>query len=297
VRCPPERIEGTFLKLSRLLFRRKMLHCVQHDKAISNYFNPFISIPLFSHHYFKNQFMLKKFLIITILSANMIAHAQTSSSPKWEAKKWRTVEASEFIFSSGDLKVKDAEEDADNKVRFSMFFHFQSQWHYDFNKNIGIYTGVGMRNVGFIHTWKVEDEELKIKHRSYSLGVPLAIKFGNIEKGVYGAMGGEAELMFAYKRKLFFDGDKSKESEWFSDKVNLFNPSVFAEIRFKRGTYIRVKYYMMDFLSNKEDKFVLPGTSIEASLKPESSTLFSISIGTALKSRLKKKTVATKTEV
>lgn len=241
--------------------------------------------------------MLKKFFTITFITTSFLANAQTTSSLKWEARKWRNVDASEFIFSSGDLKVKDWDMQADNVVRFSMFFHFQSQWHYDFNKNFGIYTGMGVRNIGFIHNWKVEDEELKIKHRSYSLGVPLAIKFGNIERGVFGAIGAEAELMFAYKRKIFYDGDKKKESEWFSDKVNLFNPSVFAEIKFKRGTYIRAKYYLMDFLTDKEDRFVLPGNNTAIVHRHEASTLYSISIGTALKSRLKKKTVATKTEV
>lgn len=244
--------------------------------------------------------MLKVNLIIIFCCAIFLSNAQNSTSSsavKWQSKKWQRQDAGELIFSGGDLKQKGSTDAADNIVRFSMFFHFQNQFHYDFTKALGFYTGIGVRNVGFIHEWKYGEEDLKMKHRSYSLGMPVALKIGNFEKGVYGALGAEAELMFAYKRKLFYDGDKSKESEWFSDKVNLFNPSVFAEIRFKRGGYIRAKYYLMEFLTDKKDKFVLPGTSQEVEFTPGDNNLFSISVGSVLRARLKKKTPATRTDV
>ncbi|MBK7856389.1 MAG: hypothetical protein IPJ79_17195 [Bacteroidetes bacterium] len=244
--------------------------------------------------------MLKVNLIIIFCCAIFLSNAQNSTSSsavKWQSKKWQRQDAGELIFSGGDLKQKGSTDAADNIVRFSMFFHFQNQFHYDFTKALGFYTGIGVRNVGFIHEWKYGEEDLKMKHRSYSLGMPVALKIGNFEKGVYGALGAEAELMFAYKRKLFYDGDQSKESEWFSDKVNLFNPSVFAEIRFKRGGYIRAKYYLMEFLTDKKDKFVLPGTSQEVEFTPGDNNLFSISVGSVLRARLKKKTPATRTDV
>lgn len=212
-----------------------------------------------------------------------------------EIKKWYSVSASEIIFSAGDLSVDSLS--VDNVVRFSAFFHAQQQAHFNFSKHLGIYTGFGVRNVGFIHRFKVGEEDLKIKQRSYAAGIPLAIKIGNMEKGVYVALGGEAELMFNYKQKIFYDGEKSKKSEWFSDKVNLFNPSAFAEIRFKKGSYIRFKYYMQNFLTNKENKFIIPGTSNEEILKAGENKLFYIAIGSALKMRDKKKRKATKNEV
>lgn len=243
--------------------------------------------------------MQKKYLLILLFFIPLHSNAQSGggTSDKWLAQKWQRLDAGEIIFSMGDLKVKGWNESADNTVRFSMFFHFQNQFHFEFNKTIGFYTGIGVRNIGFIHKWNLDGEDLKMKHRSYSLGVPIAIKLGNFEKGIYGALGAEAELMFAYKRKLIYDGDKTKESEWFSNKVNIFNPSVFAEIKFKRGGYIRAKYYMIGFLTDKEDRFVLPGTNQEVEFTPGDNSIFSISVGSVLRASLKKKTSATRTDV
>jgi len=198
--------------------------------------------------------------------------------------------ASEIIFSGGKLQTSQAFADLtplkspENVVRFSAFFHFQQQMHFNFNKNLGIYTGLGIRNVGFINTFSGLEKKIRVKQRSYSLGVPLAIKAGDLN-GYYFAAGAEAELMFAYKRKVFYDGDKSKKTQWFSDDINLFNPSVFAEVHFKKGSYVRAKYYLMDFLKNKTESFVLHDDGRMVSYKVESSKLFYISIGTSIKAK------------
>lgn len=231
----------------------------------------------------------KKYLI-----AFLFPLAATAQNPH-ELKKWYSVSASEIIFSSGNLKLDSSE--GDHIVRFTAFFHIQQQAHFNFSPRLGIYTGFGIRNVGFIHRFKVAEDDLKIKQRSYSAGIPLAIKTGNMKTGIYLALGAEAELMFNYKQKILFDGDKEKKSEWFSDKVNLFNPSVFTEVRFKKGSYLRFKYYMQEFLAHKGNKFVIPGTSTEAVFTTGQNNLFYVAIGTALKMREKKKHKASKNEV
>jgi hypothetical protein len=83
--------------------------------------------------------------------------------------------------------------------------------------------------------------------------------------------------MFAYKRKIFVDDSKSKSSAWFSDNVNLFNPSAFVEFNFSKGPYIRFKYYLMDFLNYQG--ITISETKI-ADYGPKS-PLFYISIGSA----------------
>jgi hypothetical protein len=186
--------------------------------------------------------------------------------------------ATELIFSFGDVSGPGFT--ADPVVRFSGFFHFQEQIHFDFSKNAGLYTGYGVRNVGFIN--KLNDS-VRVKQRSYSFGVPLALKFGNMEKQVWLALGGEAEFMFAYKQKVFYAGEKFKDHEWFSDKVNLFNPSLFAEIHFKGGGYIRFRYYLDDFLRPDKQDIRLFGDSYP--YFPEKSTLMYIGIGTAVKNK------------
>lgn len=218
--------------------------------------------------------MKKIFLLITALSIVNLSHAQMEE--KKEKNKTYQVGASELIFSFGNVKAENLS--VDQEVRFTAFFQFQEQTHIDFNNRFGMYTGFGIRNVGFINTF---NDSVKIKQRSYSAGIPLSLKIGNMKNQVWLAIGGEAELMFAYKQKVFYGGEKFKDSEWFSDKVNLFNPSVFAEFHFKKGTYIRFKYYLNDFL--KEDKQEIKLFGDPFAYKPTESKMFYVAIGTAIK--------------
>lgn len=187
---------------------------------------------------------------------------------------WKS--GSEFIFSLGDA---DAGLVATSPImRFSGFFHLQQEMHYDFNQSFGFYTGIGIRNVGMINEL---NDSLKLKQRAYGLGVPVAVKVGNL-KGFHVSAGAEAELFFHYKQKLFYDDEKFKQDEWFSDRINLFNPSVFLELNSRKGSYIRFKYYLLDFLV--EDKQVVKIFGTKYPYFPESSKLFYISIGTKLMS-------------
>jgi hypothetical protein len=208
-------------------------------------------------------------------------------------KAWCGMEAYEFIFSKGEVKANG--QTLDNVVRFTAFFNGQSQRHYNFSNHFGLFTGIGLHNVGLINKYDLPDGEFKMKQRMYSIGVPLAFKLGNMVNGGYIALGAEAEYMFQYKRKIWYKGNDTKMSEWFSDKVNGFNPSLFADIRFHNGTFFRFKYYINDFLVNKTTSFYLPDTNIKVDYKPEKSSMWYVSIGTAFK--VKKKHKATKNEV
>lgn len=202
----------------------------------------------------------------------------------------------ELIFSLGDVNV-DGAEDPTNTLRFSFFFHLQEQWNFDFNDNFGIRIGAAIRNVGFntvddpIRIQEHEefvssdiegcDKEVDYKRRAYSLGAPVEIKLGKVKNGAFFFGGVEPELMFHYKEKLFVNGDKDNVlKEWFSDKVNLFNPSVYAGIQFKRGLNLKFKYYLNDFLNTEYEETVngqirLPYQNVE-------SRLFYISISAGL---------------
>ncbi|MEP7128263.1 MAG: hypothetical protein ABI729_05320 [Chitinophagales bacterium] len=156
-----------------------------------------------------------------------------------------TASAGETIFSWGSVDAGD--ENLNNIVRFSPVFNFGQQLHFDFNNTLGFYTGLDLRNVGMItHT----AEDYQIKERAYGLGLPLVIKIGNFTKNMNIGLGGELEMMFAYKQKIIIpDYSKVKNIEWFSDQVNIFNPSLLAEVKFRQGFYIRYKYYLNDFLN------------------------------------------------
>jgi hypothetical protein len=197
--------------------------------------------------------------------------------------------AYELIFSFGEVNSYGST--PNNIVRFTAFLNMQSQKHYNFSNHIGMYTGIGVRNVGFINRFPVPGEaEATVKQRAYSIGVPLALKLGGLENGNYLALGAEAEFMFHYKEKIL-QGSLS----WFSTDVTQFNPSVFADLRFHNGTFFRVRYYLENFLSNHDMNFVLPESGTTMAYKPEKSTLWYISIGSAFKTKYKHK--LTKNEV
>jgi len=232
---------------------------------------------------------MKKILLIALMFSSLQALAQKKGrATAHPLKEWYGVSAYEFIFSFGS--VRNNGQTLDNVVRFTPFFNPQHQSHYNFSSGMGLYTGIGIRNVGFINKITVAaEEEVTLKQRAYSLGIPLAVKLGNMEGGTYLAVGAEAELMFHYKEKIQQGDNSSNTSSWFSSEVNLFNPSLFADLRFSGGTFLRFRYYMNDFLKNKDMSFYLPVSGAAVSYRPEKSTMFYISIGTAFKIRQKKR--------
>lgn len=157
-------------------------------------------------------------VLIYIMSAFSVkAQDPTTLIQRTPIKSWYAMNSGEFIFSAGELKISDKAvydpfgsintiADPDNKIRFSGFFHTSQELHYNFSNVFGFYTGLALRNVGFINTMKVGGEKLTIKQRSYSLGIPVALKLGNMQT-YFLTTGIEPEIMFAYKRKLFYDGD------------------------------------------------------------------------------------------
>jgi len=122
-----------------------------------------------------------------------------------------------------------------------------------------------------------------LKQRVYGLGVPLAVKLGNMDKRAYIAAGAEGEYFFNYKIKYYINKEKHKSNTWFPDQVNAFNPSLFLEYRMKSGLYFRAKYYLLDFLTSQAatkltDSISVPGYSA-------TSKLFYISFGLNIKTK------------
>ncbi len=155
-----------------------------------------------------------------------------------------TENANELIFSFADIEKSDGTS-PNNPMRFTMFFHAGNIVHYDFSEYAGLYSGWALRNIGFI----TEENDIKIKRRTYSIGIPIALKLGDMKNRVYVYGGGSYELFFHYKHKRFIDGEKEKQSEWFSDRTDRFAPSLFAGIQFPKGFNLRFKYYPNNFLN------------------------------------------------
>jgi hypothetical protein len=227
-------------------------------------------------------FLIAMFSLVTV-------HAQDISAPVKPAKKMYWLSASEFIFSGGSVAGKGGPDTTELNVnpivRFTCFFHLQEQFHIDFNEHIGMYTGLGIRNVGMINDL---NDTIKVKQRAYSLGVPIALKLGSLPDHFNIALGAELELFFHYKQKVFYDDEKFKKTEWFSNKVNIVNPSVFLDIHSGKGVYVRFKYYLIDFLVEDKQDIKIYGNPYP--YKPESSKMFYVSIGTTIKAFTSKTT-------
>ncbi len=180
--------------------------------------------------------MIKKQLliisIVTILSLNNLL-----------AQKIYKENSGEFIFSFS--KVESLGIDIPTNMRFTLFFHAGQNMHYDFTNNIGIFSGYGIRNIGIV----TEVNDVVTKRRTYALGIPFGLKLGSFNDHVYLYGGGEYELFFHYKQKQYVDGNKSKQSEWFSDRTKLFAPSFFVGFQFPKGINLKFKYYPENFLN------------------------------------------------
>ncbi len=159
-----------------------------------------------------------------------------------------TTKSGEFIFSFANYKVKNAQ--LNTPLRFTCFFHATTLLHFDFNNYAGLYTGLGIRNVGFIS----ENIDTLIKRRNYYVGIPLAIKFGNLNRDNYLYAGVEGELGLNYKEKMFINDAKiNKFNVWFSDRTPLFMPSAFVGLNLNSGFNLKFKYYFYNFLEKGYD--------------------------------------------
>jgi hypothetical protein len=156
-----------------------------------------------------------------------------------------TVSGGELIFQSA--RVVENGQDINTNLRFTGAFHAGEYVHVDMGDHIGMFSGIGIRNVGFI----TSQPGLKIKYRTYNLGIPLALKLGSFNKNIYLFGGGEYEWMFHFKQKTYVNGAKSKYSRWFSDRTPTFIPSLFAGFQFPAGLQLKFRYYLDNYLNNK----------------------------------------------
>ena len=201
--------------------------------------------------------MKKLLLLLFLISLSQVAISQ----------KLYTGVSGEMIFGFSDASYtsdgsgvlsNNKQGSVTGPMRFTIWLHLGLYTHYDFNKHFGIYTGIVNRNIGFITNEMPSEsgltDKVKWKRRAYTLGIPLAIKFGNLEKGMYMFAGAQYDMLYHYKEKEFLPSGKRRYTEWFSDRVNLLIPSVFAGITFPGGLSVKFTYELGDMM-NKD--FVL----------------------------------------
>lgn len=185
---------------------------------------------------------MKKLLILLPLIISL-------SFIKADAQSIYSVVSSEMLFQWADVELAGSNITSE-PPRYTCFFHLGNYVNFDLTDNIGILTGLAVRNVGFIYD---EDIPRKTIRRSYTLGLPVAIKLGSFKNHLYVFGGGEYELLFHYKGKRWLsndrDGTKIKDTGWFSNKTERFVPSFFVGIQFPGGVNVKFKKYLGDFLN------------------------------------------------
>ncbi|EKB47437.1 hypothetical protein [Cecembia lonarensis] len=146
----------------------------------------------------------------------------------------------EWIFSGGTVQ------DYNNVLRWAPVFNFQNFLNFDQSPNFGWFTGANLRNVGFIFD---ESPSVRKKVRTYNVGVPLGIKFGNLNSQFFFA-GYELEWAVNYRERTFVDERRVERfNVWFSDRVNRWQSSFFAGMNLPGGGNIKIKYYPTEFFN------------------------------------------------
>jgi hypothetical protein len=191
-----------------------------------------------------------------------------------KAQKVYSVTSGEMIFSLANVEFTqeflDTYEGASVKgspLRFTMFFHLGQYWHMDFGNNIGLISGIAMRNVGLISDETLPEQydpvnvnyiNYKIIRRTYTLGIPLMLKLGSFKDHFYFFGGAEYELAFQHKEKYWTNthdrsGTKTKSSTWFGSQFPTFLPSLVGGIQMPGGFNLKFKWYLTDFLNHEYD--------------------------------------------
>ncbi|MEZ5018077.1 MAG: hypothetical protein R2800_13545 [Flavipsychrobacter sp.] len=140
--------------------------------------------------------------------------------------------------------------------RFTYFFHLGFNMHVDVSNSVGLYTGIGVKNIGFIEKTSRTAipfntaKDSTIKRRVYTVGLPLGLKIGNLKKRNYVIVGGGVDFPINYREKGFVKrNDKDKFNEWFSDRTAKVMPYVFAGFSVDPGIIFKVQYYPTNFMN------------------------------------------------
>ena len=211
---------------------------------------------------------MKKLSLVFLLLVAVVAERAA-------AQNVYPISSGEMIFSTGTTEFTDAylaqypgASVSENPLRFTMAFHYTQYWHVDFGNSLGVFVGLGVKNVGMVsdevlYNGAIDDyQNYKIIRRVYTGGIPLALKLGSFKNNLYVYGGGEVEFPIHFKEKYWpshdREGSKTKTSSWFGSQTESIMPSVMAGLQFPGGFNLKFKYYLNDFLNNgyKDNNFV-----------------------------------------
>ncbi|MCF8365708.1 MAG: hypothetical protein K9H16_08000 [Bacteroidales bacterium] len=181
-------------------------------------------------------------------------------------------QSGDFYFTSGGemifsfAAIDNAGSDNGNILRWSPVFNFQNLANFDVSNNFGFFSGINIRNVGFIYDDYTDPETgntVKKKFRNYTAGIPVGLKIGNLDK-LFLFGGYEIEFPFNYKEKTFENEVKTdKFNVWFSKRVPAIYHTFLVGIQFPHGANLKFKYYLTNFHNKDFTKTLSNGTTVK----------------------------------
>ncbi len=191
------------------------------------------------------------FVIVVFSICNLTVKGQTPENKS--GKKVYTQSVSDLLFGFSDC-VDTANHALKNGVRTTYVFNYGQFLHIDVSNALGFVTGLSVRNVGI----KTFDETIqnfeydKVKRRVFALGGSFAVKAGSFSNHSFVYAGGEYEMAFHYRQKLYAKSSNKleKQGEWLSSATQRFLPSVFVGYQLPSNFNFQVKYYFDDFLNH-----------------------------------------------
>lgn len=182
---------------------------------------------------------MKRITIILLFLVALNATAQDENEKKYFSF------STEMIFSWATIDNQG--NSSGNIMRWAPVFNPQAMFNYDVSKAFGLFTGMAVRNVGFIYEDPYDIDNAKYKYRTYNFGIPIGVKIGKMNK-VFFFAGYEIEFPFVYKEKKFVNESReNKDVIWFSDKVETFQQSVMVGVQLPYGATLKFKYYLTNF--------------------------------------------------
>ncbi len=192
----------------------------------------------------KSMNMNKKIFTLAFCLLSLIQVKAQTESPAPKNKRFQIesgIEGSLLQFaqvSSFNIKAKTV-------PRFSYYFNTGLDFNYKVSESFSPFTGIHLRNIGLILK---PNDSMRFKHRVYTLGVPVGIKAYALKRKLMLKAGADIGLAINYKWKTFINDTKTKNHEFFSDRVARFFPSVFFGARFQ-SISITGNYYLNNFFN------------------------------------------------
>lgn len=129
--------------------------------------------------------------------------------------------------------------------RYTYFFNSGIDADLRLSNNLSPFSGLHLKNIGLIV--RHNDSTLS-KHRVYTLGVPIGIKYYSNDRKLMLKAGADLGLALNYKWKVFVNDTKTKTNEFFSNRTSPLFASAFAGIAY-RGFSVTGNFYFNDFFT------------------------------------------------